>query len=154
VTVTEVWPRPGAEPDLLERYPRSPEPTLRVNFVTSLDGAVTVDGFSAGLSGPGDKLIFGHLRKICDALIVAAGTVRTENYDALRLDVSSRTWRTEHGLPEFPLMVVVSVSRIQPRPGGLLGRTDPPDRDHTRHRPGRAPRRDRRGRGRDRGRRR
>ena len=30
--------------DLLSRYPRGREPTLRVNFVASVDGAVTVDG--------------------------------------------------------------------------------------------------------------
>ena len=57
-----------------------------MNFVTSIDGAVTVDGKSAGLGGPGDKQIFDVLRMVCDALVVAAGTVRAENYDALRLD--------------------------------------------------------------------
>jgi riboflavin-specific deaminase-like protein len=111
VTVREIWP--GSAPavdvaELVELYPRNPSPTLRVNFVASLDGAVTVDGFSAGLSGPGDKLIFETLRMGCDALVVAAGTVRTENYDALRLDAARRAWREEHGLPPFPLMVIVS----------------------------------------------
>jgi riboflavin biosynthesis pyrimidine reductase len=110
VTITAVWPRAGDGADLLELYPRTAEPTLRVNFVASIDGAATVDGFSAGLSGPGDKQIFGHLRMICDALVVAAGTVRTENYDALRLEPRQRAWRIEHGLPEFPLMVIVSRS--------------------------------------------
>jgi len=93
---------------LVERYPRGSAPTLRVNFVSSIDGAVTVDGFSAGLSGPGDKSIFDALRMVCDALVVAAGTIRTENYDALRLDPERREWRVAHGLPEFPLMVIVS----------------------------------------------
>ncbi len=96
--------------DLVECYPRHAEPTLRVNFVASLDGAVTVDGKSGGLGGPGDKLIFDSLRMVCDALVVAAGTVRTENYDALRLTPPAREWRRAHGLPEFPLMVVVSGS--------------------------------------------
>jgi riboflavin-specific deaminase-like protein len=96
--------------DLVRLYPRSDDPTLRVNFVASVDGAVTVDGFSAGLSGPADKEIFGTLRMVCDALMVAAGTVRTEKYDALRLDARSRAWRREHGLAELPLMVVVSRS--------------------------------------------
>ncbi|RZU49545.1 riboflavin-specific deaminase-like protein [Krasilnikovia cinnamomea] len=106
------WPDPDPTPldvaALTERYPRNPEPTLRVNFVASLDGAVAVDGFSAGLSGPADKLIFGTLRMLCDALVVAAGTIRTENYNALRLSPTRREWRRAHGLPEFPLMVVVS----------------------------------------------
>ncbi|HEY7273922.1 MAG TPA: pyrimidine reductase family protein [Actinoplanes sp.] len=96
--------------NLVDWYPREDRPTLRVNFVSSLDGSVTLDGFSAGLSGPGDKLIFGTLRMVCDALVVAAGTIRSERYDALRLDVARRDWRRAHGLPEYPLMVVVSRS--------------------------------------------
>ncbi|WP_306213550.1 pyrimidine reductase family protein [Actinoplanes sp. RD1] len=96
--------------ELIERYPRNAEPTLRVNFIASVDGAATVDGKSGGLGGPGDKQIFDTLRMLCDALVVAAGTVRAENYDALRLDEGRRAWRRTQGLPEFPLMVVVSAS--------------------------------------------
>ena len=96
--------------DLVACYPRRPEPVLRVNFVASIDGAVTVDGKSAGLGGPGDKMIFDTLRMVCDALVVAAGTVRTEQYDALRLTPAARRWRRRHGLAEFPLMVIVSGS--------------------------------------------
>ena len=113
MTVRAVWPGPSASldvPELVELYPRNAAPTLRVNFVASLDGAVTLDGFSAGLSGPGDKLIFDALRMVCDGLVVAAGTVRSENYDALRLDATRRAWRVAHGLPPFPLMVIVSRS--------------------------------------------
>jgi riboflavin biosynthesis pyrimidine reductase len=96
--------------DLVESYPRRQSPTLRANFIAAVDGAVTVDGKSAGLGGPGDKLIFDTLRTVCDALVVAAGTVRAENYDALRLTGPAREWRRAHGLPEFPLMVIVSGS--------------------------------------------
>ena len=96
--------------DLLSRYPRGREPTLRANFVASVDGAVTVDGKSGALGGPGDKQIFDMLRMTCDALVTAAGTVRTEKYDALRLDEPGRAWRRTNGLSEFPLMVVVSGS--------------------------------------------
>ena len=114
MSVVELRPRRGAGPldgdALAARYPRNLDPTLRLNFVTSIDGAATIDGFSAGLSGPADKLIFGTLRMVCDALVVAAGTIRTENYNALRLDAGRRAWRRDHGLPEFPLMVVVSRS--------------------------------------------
>jgi riboflavin biosynthesis pyrimidine reductase len=108
VTVLREWPStPGG---LVELYPRNPQPTLRVNFIASADGAVTVDGLSGGLQGPGDKEIFDSLRMVCDALIVASGTVRAENYDALRLTPEARAWRVAAGLPEFPLMVIVSGS--------------------------------------------
>lgn len=101
---------PGDPAGLAARYPRLDHPALRVNFIASADGAVTVDGLSGGLQGPGDKEVFDTLRMVCDALIVAAGTVRTEGYDGLRLDESGRAWRVAHGLPEFPLMVIVSGS--------------------------------------------
>jgi riboflavin biosynthesis pyrimidine reductase len=93
---------------LLADYPRADRPVLRANFIASADGAVSVDGLSAGLQGPGDKDVFDHLRMVCDALVVAAGTVRAERYDALRLTGSGRAWRLAAGLPEFPLMVIVS----------------------------------------------
>lgn len=112
--VTGVWPvcdpAPLGHDELARRYPRSERPTLRVNFVSSVDGAVTIDGFSAGLSGPGDKTVFRTLRGVCDALVVASGTVTSEGYDALRLDERRREWRLRRGLPAYPLMVVVSGS--------------------------------------------
>jgi riboflavin biosynthesis pyrimidine reductase len=110
VSIRALWPSTDAVESLVDWYPRADRAALRVNFVSSLDGAVTVDGFSAGLSGPGDKLIFGALRMVCDALIVAAGTIRAERYDALRLDAARRDWRRGNGLAEYPLMVVVSRS--------------------------------------------
>jgi len=101
---------PSSSDGLVELYPRGADPALRVNFIASLDGAVTVDGLSAGLHGPGDKEIFDTLRMVCDALVVASGTVRAENYGALRLTEPARAWRRARGLPEFPLLVIVSGS--------------------------------------------
>lgn len=112
--VTSIWPLPDPAPldhdELARRYPRAEQPTLRVNFVSSADGAVSLDGFSAGLSGPGDKTVFKTLRGVCDALVVASGTMLSEGYDALRLDEKRREWRTRRGLPAYPMMVVVSGS--------------------------------------------
>jgi riboflavin biosynthesis pyrimidine reductase len=105
VSVFLPWPD-----DLVELYPRNAAPTLRVNFIASADGAATVGGLSGGLHGPGDKEIFDSLRMVCDALIVGSGTVKAENYDALRLTPEARAWRTAHGLAEFPFMVIVTRS--------------------------------------------
>ncbi len=93
---------------LVDLYAPPRHPSLRVNFVSSLDGAGTHDGRSAGLSGPEDKRVFGILRMRCDALLVGAGTVREEGYRALRLDAERRRWRLDRGLPEFPTLVIVS----------------------------------------------
>lgn len=83
-------------------------PALRVNFVSSVDGAVTLDGRTEGLSPPADKRIFGVLRMLCDALLVGAGTLRIEGYRPLRLDEERRAWRRAHGLAAYPPLVVFS----------------------------------------------
>ncbi|MFC7527259.1 pyrimidine reductase family protein [Actinoplanes sp. GCM10030250] len=114
--MTEAYPWPAP---LVDLYPRAAGPVLRANFIASADGAVSVDGLSAGLQGPGDKEIFESLRMVCDGLIVAAGTVRAENYDALRLTPQARAWRLANGLPEYPLMVIVSAS-LDLDPGQLI----------------------------------
>ncbi|PPA58635.1 pyrimidine reductase family protein [Micromonospora chalcea] len=112
--IERIWPAPvtGAltDPELTALYGRSARPHLRVNFVSSADGAVTLDGYSAGLSGEPDKRVFGLLRMLCDALVVAAGTLRHEGYRAVRLSPERRAWRRERGLAEFPTLVVVSGS--------------------------------------------
>ncbi|MEH1100043.1 pyrimidine reductase family protein [Micromonospora sp. CPCC 205561] len=112
--ISALWPEPSGQPlddaALIARYGRTDRPHLRVNFVTSVDGGVSVDGYSAGLSGEPDKRVFGLLRMLCDTLVVAAGTLRHEGYRAIRLDERRRAWRREHGLPAYPTLVVVSGS--------------------------------------------
>jgi riboflavin biosynthesis pyrimidine reductase len=106
-----IWPagEPATVDDaqLIELY-RPTVPALRINFVTSTDGAVEVDGYSAGLGTPGDKRVFGLLRMFADGLLVGAGTLRHEGYHAVTLDERRRDWRTAHGLHRYPRLVVVS----------------------------------------------
>ncbi|MFG1951227.1 pyrimidine reductase family protein [Micromonospora sp. NPDC048830] len=112
--ISRLWPVPAAEPlhdaELTALYGRTERPRLRVNFVTSVDGAVALDGYSAGLSGEPDKRVFGLLRMLCDGLVVAAGTLRHEGYRAVRLSEPRRAWRREQGLAEYPTLIVVSGS--------------------------------------------
>lgn len=83
-------------------------PRIRMNFVMSLDGAVTLDGRSGGLGDPADRLAMGVLRTLADVVLVGAGTVRAEGYGGLRLRAENRAWRREHGLPEAPRIAIVS----------------------------------------------
>ena len=83
-------------------------PHLRANFVTSLDGAVEVDGVSKELSTADDSLVFSLLRMLADAVMVGAGTVRVEGYRGLRLNPARQQWRREHGLPDNPRLVLVT----------------------------------------------
>ena len=86
------------------------EPVLRVNFVASVDGAVTHDGRSGGLSGAADKRYFELLRRVCDVVLVGAGTVRDEGYGPMRVSAESARWRLANGLPEHPVFAIVSGS--------------------------------------------
>lgn len=114
--IARVWPADGlaevADADLVRLYEPADraEPHLRVNFVSSADGAVTVDGESAGLSGEADKRVFKILRMMCDVLLAGAGTVRREGYEDLRLGPDRVAWRRERGLAEQPVMAVVTAT--------------------------------------------
>ncbi len=75
---------PGTSLDeaaLMETY-AAPAPTwLRVNMVGSLDGAATgVDGRTGSLNNAVDKRVFDLLRASSDAVLVGAGTARSEGY--------------------------------------------------------------------------
>jgi len=92
---------------LYARADRS-ETWLRVNFVSSVDGAATVDGVSGGLGGDADLRVFDLLRELCDVVIVGAGTVRAESYGPMRLQQPSADRRVARGLPPHPVFAIVS----------------------------------------------
>jgi len=84
---------------------------LRANFVSTLDGSATgPDGRSGTLSSATDRAVFDILRRLADAVLVAAGTVRIEGYTAMRLDAEQVAWRREHGLPDHPVFVIATRS--------------------------------------------
>jgi len=78
----------GQQPDLaaLYAYPADPDRAwVRANMIESADGAAAVDGLSGGLSGPGDRAVFGVLRALADVILVGAGTAREEKYQPARV---------------------------------------------------------------------
>lgn len=95
--VLRLWPEPATpvEDDALVglyAYPGELDrPYLRVNFVSSADGAVTVGGVSAGLGSPVDRKVFLLLRELADVILVGAGTVRAEGYGGARRPTRGRT---------------------------------------------------------------
>ncbi len=119
-----MWPDPVPSLDddeLTESYAvddRS-RPWLRVNFVSSLDGAATKDGLSGGLSTEPDKRGFALLRRLCDVVVVGAGTVRAEGYGAMRLDAAQLSWRRDHGITEQPVFAIVT-SRLDLDPASTV----------------------------------
>jgi riboflavin-specific deaminase-like protein len=77
-------PEPAGDVDLRTAYAVPPGRHVRVNFASSVDGAVSVDGRSAGLSSDTDRTLFHVLRAMADVVLVGAGTVRAENYGGAR----------------------------------------------------------------------
>lgn len=120
VVLERVWSRSGGvgrdadDRDVLEWYeehvPTDGTPWLRVNFVSSVDGAVTVDGLSGGLGSDADRRVFDLLRVACDVVVVAAGTVRAEGYGPLVVDDHHSGLRTSLGFESQPRFGIVSGS--------------------------------------------
>ncbi|MCM6760934.1 pyrimidine reductase family protein [Rathayibacter sp. ZW T2_19] len=83
---------------------------LRVNFVSSIDGAVTREGLSGALGGEADERVFDLLRRLADVVLVAAGTVRTEGYGPMVLGEASARARSAQGREPHPVFAIVSGS--------------------------------------------
>ena len=83
-------------------------PYLGVNMVSSLDGKATLDWRTRGLSSDVDRRVFHLLRTQADAVMVGAGTARTERYGRVTKSDELRQIRINDGLVPEALAVVVS----------------------------------------------
>src|SRR3954468_19165764 len=96
------------EAGLIEAYRVPGGRHLRVNFIASLDGAVTVDGTSEGLGSPGDRRIFQVLRALADVVLVGHGTAVAEGYRPMTADSAVGRLRASLGRPATAPVVLVS----------------------------------------------
>ncbi|MFC0556390.1 pyrimidine reductase family protein [Planotetraspora thailandica] len=101
-----IHPDVEEDPDLVAAYTYPRDRWLRLNMVTSADGAAWMKGLSAGLSGQGDRRIFGVLRGLADVVLAGASTVRTEGYGPARPRESWTALR--EGRPPAPPIAVVT----------------------------------------------
>lgn len=85
-------------------------PFVRCNMVSSLDGAIAVEGRSGALGGPADRRVFQVLRSLADVIVVGAGTAREEGYGPARLSSDLRDRRKERGQSALPPIAVVTRS--------------------------------------------
>ena len=70
-----------SDADLDALYAAPSRPWLRVNMISTVDGAASgPDGRSGGINNAADKRVFDTLRRLCDAVVVGAGTARDEGY--------------------------------------------------------------------------
>lgn len=102
-------------------YPRQLDgPWVRANFVTSVDGAFTVDGVSGGLGTPADHRVFAVLRELAEVIVIGAGTVRAENYGGAHPDPERRRRHFQHGIGGSvdgappPIAVVTASANLDP----------------------------------------
>ncbi len=111
-------PHPTAELDdagLVEAYRLPAGRSVRMDFVASLDGAVSVDGRSAGLGSPGDKRVFRVLRALADVVLVGAGTATVEGYRPVAPDSAVGRLRATLGRPTgLPIAVVSRGASLDP----------------------------------------
>lgn len=112
-------PKPSEQVNLVEMYSRGlpavgavtgSRPYVRVNMISSLDGAVAVAGRSGGLGGPADRSLFQVLRAMADVVLVGAGTVRIERYGPPRLPPEVQEMRLAQGRLPMPAVAIVSQS--------------------------------------------
>lgn len=94
-------------------------PWVRVNFVSSVDGAAEINGRTAGLGSPPDKRVFDVLRELADVVLVGAGTARAERYGGIVLSAEAQNRRVKRGQAPMPPLAVVS-SSAQLDPAGPL----------------------------------
>ena len=91
----------GKSDSLAELYavPAEAESWLRVNMVSTVDGAATGEsGNSKSINNAADKQVFDLLREQADVLVVGAGTLRIEGY----------------AVPPKPLVVVTRSGEVPP----------------------------------------
>jgi len=89
---------------------KAPEerPYVVLNMVSTADGRAAIAGRSGAIGDEVDRQLFRHLRTQTDAVLVGAGTARTERYGRLVRDPALRRKREEEGLAPDPLAVLVS----------------------------------------------
>lgn len=108
-----IFPTPLAHPtdeQLLQWYStgRDKDPWVSFNFVSSVDGAATVEGRSGALGNADDQHLFQLLRRTASVILVGAQTVRIEGYGGELLSPEAQQWRQSQGLAAHPPLAIVS----------------------------------------------
>jgi riboflavin biosynthesis pyrimidine reductase len=98
---------------------------LRVNFVSSVDGAVTAGGLSKGLQTQGDNRIFAALRDLADVVVVGASTAAAERYASVHPGGRRLERRREFGMSAtLPTAVLSRSLRLDPASDLYTGADD------------------------------
>ena len=83
-------------------------PWVRVNMVSSLDGAATLGGRSGALGDVEDQRLMSIIRSAADVVLVGSGTIEAEGYGGAAVEATDAAWRASRGRPPQPRFAVVS----------------------------------------------
>lgn len=115
--IRQIWPvERGLDDRELEQlyvYPADPR-WVAVNFVSSTDGAVTVDGRSTSLSTAADRIVYRLGNDLADVVLLGAGTAVAEGFEGMRPDERSADRRRRFGLAPIAPVAVVTTGRSLP----------------------------------------
>ncbi len=118
VQIRRLYPDPADSVDAHDAYALPAEADdlsdatrhLRVNMVSSADGAATVDGRVGVLTGAADQKLLHLLRALSDVVLVGAGTVRAEGYGPIALPEDEQRRRTQAGQAPNPRLAMLTRS--------------------------------------------
>lgn len=109
-----------------KRQTASTRPWVYVNMISSLDGAIEIDGVSGALGGPADKRVFSAIRASADIILVGAGTVLAENYRRPQTHDDLQKQRVTRGQTRLPRIAIVSGSLTIPEDHRVFDEQAPP----------------------------
>lgn len=111
--IEQIWPEQallsldGLRDDYARTWPPAAE-GCGAMMITSIDGSAVLGAVSGGLSSPADQKLMDVQRSVVDAVVIGAGTLRDEGYGGLRVAEDSVAWRRTRGMPDHPVLVIVS----------------------------------------------
>lgn len=116
IFMEQLFPNPVEDVDPADLYASdqrqsgTDRPWVLANMISSLDGAIDVDGVSGPLGGQADKRVFSAIRAVADAIVVGAGTVIAENYRRPQTPTDVQSLRQARGQSSLPRIAIVSSS--------------------------------------------
>jgi riboflavin biosynthesis pyrimidine reductase len=117
ITYRQLLPEPAevqadsliASLDLAAQAPAD-RPYTVVNFSSTVDGDVSVQGRSGAIGDEGDRAMFHALREHVDAVLAGTGTVRAERYGRILGNEERRARRLASGQTSEPLACLITRS--------------------------------------------
>ncbi len=104
-------PDPSPTQQWQDSYDWPTDRYVRACMVLTVDGSVAgPDGLSGSISSATDRAVLDAVRRVADAYLVGAGTVRAEDYGPVRARPDVAGTRAARGQAAAPTLAIVSAS--------------------------------------------